>query len=187
MTIPGPAGSPPPAVPLGGPPAPGPDVPSPPAGPGVRPPFAAPPIEGRATRLWLGISTALLAVVLICGGGGTLLIGLNIVAGRALQEQARVVVGDYLDAVSQDRFTDAYALLCDERQQQESRPAFERRVRAEPEIVDYRVGEPRISGQTELVVDTPVEVTYPGGGRDTLEFRLVQDRDTGDLEICEIG
>lgn len=187
MTVPGPAGPPTPhAVPsgpgwgAGGPPPAG--VPAPPPGPGVSPPFPAPPIEGRTTRLWVGIGVAALAVLLCCGGGAAALLGLVVTGTEAVNERARVVVSDYFDAVEQREYDKAYALLCDEIQRRESPPEFVRRVAAEPPISSYTVRDATIAN--EVIV--PVDVTYARGGQRTLRVVLAQDTSTGEFEICGI-
>lgn len=186
MTASGPAG-PPYAVSPGygeasGVPAPH-DVPAPPRGPGAAPPFAAPPTEGRTTRLWIGLGVAALGVLLCCGGGIAAVIGLGVTGMEAVKEQAHVVVGDYLDAVSDREYDKAYQLLCDDAQRRESPREFEQRASAEPQISDYRIGEAGLNNE----VSVPVDVTYTGGGRDTLRFFLDQDSNTGAMEICGIN
>lgn len=192
MTAPVPAGPPLFTAPSGpvGPSVPGgpsvpfnPGAPQPPAGPGAVPPFAAPPTEGRTLRLWLGIGAAALGVLIFCGGGGTLLAGLAVAGMRAVEEQAHTTVNDYFDAVVDGRYAEAYRLLCDEVQQRESRREFERRVRAEPRIDDYEVGEVRLAD----AIHVPVDVNYVSGGSETLDVRLVQDSNTGRMEVCGIN
>lgn len=155
--------------------------PGPPPGPGVAPPFAAPPIEGRTVRLWLGIGAAALAVVLFCGGGTATLIGLSVASSRALTEQSRTVVSEYLDALRKDDFGKAYDLQCERVQRQESRQTFEQRVRAEPKIQTFRVGEP--VGADDVRV--PVDVTYAQGGQDRLTFLLVPE--SAGLQVCGVS
>ncbi|MFD0968223.1 Rv0361 family membrane protein [Plantactinospora endophytica] len=157
-------------------------MPAPPQGPGAEPLFAAPPSEGRGARLWLGLGVAALAVVLFCGGGGAALVGLLISGSQALNEQARTVVTDYLDAVDDEDFRKAYDLLCDSARQQESPAEFERRVSAEPEIASFEIGD--VSLTSELSV--PVDVTYASGGQDNLQALLDQDQTTGGLRVCDI-
>lgn len=154
----------------------------PPPGPGAAPPFAAPPIEGRTARVWLGIGAAALAVVLFCGGGTASLIGLSVAGTQALSEQSRTVISEYLDALRKDDYGKAYDLLCERLRRQESERTFEERVRAQPEIRTYRVGEP--VGNT--AVQVPVDVTYVQGGQDQLTFSLVAESSAG-LQICGIS
>jgi hypothetical protein len=157
-------------------------VPTPPPGPGVPPPFAAPPTEGRTARLWLGLGAAALAVVLFCGGGTAALIGFSVASTQAVREQARTVVGDYLEALRRDDFGKAYDLQCRRLQRQESRQAFERRVSAEPKISSYRIREP--TGSNTLTV--PVDVTDAGNGQRQLRFTLVAEGAAG-LRVCGIS
>ena len=181
MTAPGPAG-PPASYPGPDGPAPQSGVPAPPPGPGAAPPFAAPPTEGRTMRMWIGLGVAALAVLLCCGGGTAAVIGLAVSGTEAINEQARAVVGDYLDAVIHDDFGKAYDLLCVDAQRRESPPEFERRVSAEPKIAAYQVGNVSVS---DLVV--PVDITYAGGNQDNLRASLDQDTQTGGLKVCGIN
>ncbi|WP_422774644.1 hypothetical protein ACN28C_13160 [Plantactinospora sp. WMMC1484] len=157
-------------------------APPPPAGPGVEPLFPAPPSEGRGARMWLGLGVAALAVVLFCGGGGAALVGLLVSGAEALNEQARSVVTQYLDAIDDEEFDKAYGLLCESAQQRESPAEFERRVGAEPEIASFRVGDVSLTGELSV----PVDVTYASGGRDNLQALLDQDPTTGGLRVCDI-
>lgn len=161
---------------------PGAEVPAPPAGPGAVPPFPAPPVEGRTFRLWLSLGVAALAVVLCCGGGAFAVAGLLITSTQALNEQARVVVEEYFDAVRDRRYSRAYQLLCADAQRRETLEAFQRRVANEPAITAYRVGDVALTDE----ITVPVEVTYAGGRQDDLEASLVQDPDTAELKICRL-
>jgi len=162
-------------------PVPGPTYPVP-AGPGVAPPFAAPPAEGRTARVWIGLGVAALALLLCCGGGTVALVGLIVTGAEAIDEQARIAVGDYFEAVSQQDFGAAYDMLCAEAQRRESASEFARRLATEPEITGYEVGQ--VSVTSRIVV--PVEVDYARGGEDTLRVSLNQDTGTGELEVCGV-
>lgn len=158
------------------------DVPPPPPGPGVTPPFVAPPSEGRNARMWLSLGIAGLAAVLCCGAGGTALVGLVITQAESLNEQADTIVGDYFDALAQQRYPDAYKLLCNDLQRGESEAEFAARVSREPRVTSYQVGDVNL---TDLTV--PADVTYATGGRDRLEITLAQDGSTGQFEVCGIS
>ncbi|MFI6272614.1 Rv0361 family membrane protein [Micromonospora zamorensis] len=157
-------------------------APAPPPGPGVAPPFAAPPTEGRRTRLWIGLGVGALAVVLCCGGGGTAVVGLAVSGVQAIREQARTVTGDYYQALVERDYERAYEQLCDDAQRRESRPEFERRASAEPQVAAFRVGE---VDTTTLTV--PVDVTLAGGDRDQQQVSLGQDGETGGVEVCGVS
>ena len=154
-----------------------------PQGPGAVPPFPAPPTEGRSSRLWLGLGLGGLALLLCCGGGGAAVFGIGTVAARALNEQVDVVVGEYFDAVRRNRLDDAYAQLCEDAQQAESRAEFARRVGAEPAITSYEVGDIALTSVEPVV---PVEVVRAGGATATLQVDLKQDQSTGQFEVCGV-
>lgn len=177
---PGPAaGAAPPAVP--GPP-PGPGVPNPPAGPGVAPPFAAPPVEGRRTRLWLGLGAGAFALVLCCGGGGAAVIGLLVTGVQAIDEQGRAASTDYYQALVEREYGAAYDQLCPQARQQMSRREFERRSASAPQVTSFQVGE---VDQNDLTVS--VDVTLSGGDRDHQRVNLEQNQQTGQLEVCGVS
>lgn len=133
--------------------------------------------------MWLGLGVAALAVVLCCGGGAVALVGLFVSSAEAINEQARTVVGDYLEAVRDEKYGQAYQMLCDEARRRESPAEFEERISAGPTVTAYRVGD--VAFTDEITV--PVQVTYTGGERDNLRASLDQDTDTGELRVCRIG
>lgn len=183
MTVPGPTGPPTPYHVPAPPTEPPVQVPAPPTGPGAAPVFAAPPTEGRTFRMWLGLGLAALAVLLCCGGGFAGIIGLGVVVTEASNEQARVVAGEYFGALTQKQYDKAYGLLCADDRTRETGPEFGRRMAAEPEIASYRVGEATITNQ--IVV--PVDVSYVGAGRRTLNVSLVADSQSGSMRVCGIS
>jgi hypothetical protein len=156
-------------------------TPAPPPGPGVVPPFAAPPVEGRTSRIWVGLGVGGAIGLVCCGGGVAALIAFGFASQEAFDEQARVVVGDYLDAVRDREYGRAYGMLCEQEQDAESRAAFERRIAAEPPISSYQVGSLTF-GASDITV--PVDLTYAQGGSDTVRIVLVQDSGTGRFEVC---
>ncbi|GIF68636.1 hypothetical protein Ais01nite_66710 [Asanoa ishikariensis] len=163
-----------------GPPVP----PVPPQGPGVVPPFAAPPTEGRTKRLWLGLGVAGVFALLCCGGGIASVAGLTVFGVRAIEEQARVVVTDYVEALQHAEYADAYALLCDSRQRAQSPTDFAATESLAPRIDRFQVGSISTGSTNGIIV--PVDVTYATGSSSTLSFTMAQDRGTGGLEVCGV-
>ncbi|UQU63505.1 hypothetical protein COUCH_31540 [Couchioplanes caeruleus] len=158
-----------------------PPVPEPPSGPGVVPPFPAPPVEGRGRRVGLGLGLGALVLVLVLGGGLAAFIGLTTVATRALNEQADVVVSDYLDAVRDKRYGEAYDMLCQQTRDNETEAEFTSQVSAGEPIASFDVGD------VELVqMSAPVDVTYADGSTARLRAYLAQNRRTGGFEVCRV-
>ena len=151
-------------------------APAPPPGPGVHPPFPAPPTEGRGRRIGWGLGIGGAAVLLVCGGGLAAGIGLVSVAGRALNEQAHVVVGDFFAAVKAKRYGEAYNSQCQEVKNTESQAEFTRELAASDPIVSYVVGDVDL---TSVELSVPVRVTYADGTSNQLQVHLGQDRETG--------
>jgi hypothetical protein len=165
------------------PPTPGPPTPGPPPGPGVYPPFPAPPTEGRGRRIGLGLGIGAAVLVLFCGGGIAAVVGLVTVTGRALNEQAHVVVGDYFEDVQAKRYNDAYDQQCAEVKRQESRAEFAGRMAAGEPITGYQVGDVDI---TDVDLTVPVDVTYGDGQTGRLQVYLGQDTETGRFQVCGV-
>ena len=158
-------------------------VPDPPPGPGVVPPFPAPPVEGRGLRIGLGLGIGAAVLVLVCGGGLAAAIGLVSVTGRALNEQAHVVVGHYFEAVKAKRYGEAYNAQCQDEKDRETQAEFTDRISANEPISGYTVGDLDL---TSVDLSVPVNVTYATGGGARLDVHLGQDRETGEFEVCGI-
>ena len=88
----------------------------------------------------------------------------------------------YFDALSEGNYQDAYKLLCDDAQEDETPAQFTARVSSGPRITSYEVGDVAIPALT-----VPADVTYATGGQDRLEITLAQDAGTGQFEVCGIA
>jgi hypothetical protein len=155
--------------------------PPPPQGPGVHPPFPAPPVEGRGRRVGLGLGLGAGVLLLVCGGGAAAGIGLTRVMTSALNEQAEVVVGDYLEALRDREWSQAYDQLCEQAQREETEAQFTSRVSTAEQITSWDVG------TVDLVRATaPVKVTYADGDTAELRAELAQSRETGGFEVCRV-
>jgi hypothetical protein len=101
--------------------------------------------------------------------------------GSALNEQAEVVVSDYLDALRDREWSQAYDQLCDQAQLRETEPEFTSRVSTGKLITAWDVG------PVDLVQATaPVTVTYADGDTADLRAYLGQNRETGGFEVCSV-
>lgn len=155
------------------------DTPPVPQGPGVQAPFPAPPTEGGGARLGWALGIAGAALALCCGGGLVAILGFGITQVAALNEQAQVVVGEYLDSLRDEKYDDAYKLLCDREQAVLTRERFEARERARVRLRDYTLGEFDInSGKL------PVTERYRDGSSDLVTYTFESDPKTAQLEIC---
>ena len=156
---------------------------APPQGPGVVLPFPAPPTEGRRMRIGWGLGIGAAVVLLICGGGLAAMIGLGVVMTQALNEQARVVIGDYLDDLNARRYAEAYDSLCDQTKSQVSEAEFTSDQADQEPIRSYRVGEINLAS-VDLAV--PVSVTYTDGRTAQLQAYLGQNDETGEFQVCSV-
>ncbi|WP_306211939.1 hypothetical protein [Actinoplanes sp. RD1] len=159
-----------------------PSVSPPPPGPGVQPPFPAPPVEGRGRRVGLGLGLGIGAFVLIGVVGLIALIGFGTVAQSAFNEQADKVVGEYLGALRDGNYSEAYEGLCDSARASVSEPEFTERVKQQPRITAWEVGDISLATQ----VTAPVDVTYADGSTARLRANLEQDTSTGGFEVCSL-
>ena len=155
-----------------------------PAGPGlqgqpVQAPFPAAPNEGSGTRLGWALGIAGAALVLCCGGGFVAVLGFGVTQVAALNEQSRVVVSGYLDALRQDKYDDAYELLCDRQQARQSKESFASQQENRPQIRGYELGEFDINNSK-----LPVTERYADGSTDLVTYYLEPDSQTAQLEIC---
>ena len=187
MTI---APAPPPAQGVSAPPLdaaapPPPDVtpPPPPAGPGVYVPFPAPPTEGRGRRIGLALGISGAVLVLVCGGGVAAAVGLITVTSSALNEQARVVVGHFFDAVEAKRYRDAYNAQCQNVKDRETEAEFANRLSGSDQIIRHKIGKVDVAS---VDLSVPVEVTYADGASSDLHVYLGQDHNTGAFQVCGI-
>ena len=150
-----------------------------PQGPGAAAPFPAPPAEGGGARLGWGLGIAGAILVLCCGGGITAFIGLVVTQVAATNEQSRAVVSHYLDALRNDKYDEAYDLLCDEEQAVVSQDRFETRERARKKISSYQIGEFDVYNDS-----VPVHESYRDGTTDDVKYFLKPDGKDAKLEIC---
>jgi hypothetical protein len=165
--------------------APGQDAPDlgVPAGPGVVPPFPAPPVEGRSTRLWVGLGVGALVLVLCGGGGAAALFGLIVTTTRAVTEQVDAAVNGYFGALRDKRYDEAYKVLCPKAKRTESVAAFTDRVSTNEPIRSFKARSAPLTSTAPVV---PVDIVYTDGTRGTVQVELAQNPDTGRFEVCDV-
>ncbi len=168
-----------PPAPYGPPPAPDLAVP---AGPGVVPPFPAPPVEGRGARVGAGIGIGAAVLLLLGGGGAAAVAGLYVTAAKALDEQLGVVVDQYYSALRDQRYEQAYLLLCDTEQDAETSSEFAARERGEDPITSFSRGSIQLAAEPVV----PVELVRDDGTRRNVRVVLTQDPRTGKFEVCGV-
>jgi hypothetical protein len=153
-----------------------------PPGPGAAPPFPAAPSEGGGTRLGWALGVAGLIVALCCGGGLVAGVGLAVTGVKAINERARVAVGDYLTALKDKRYEDAYHLLCESEQKRQDLARFTSREQSRPEQIEsFQLGEVDLRS-TDITL--PVTEHYTDGATGQVTYLLVQDPKTTALEVC---
>ena len=156
--------------------------PPPPPGPGVHPPFPAPPVEGRGKRTGTTLGIIAGVLVLVCGAGTIAAGGFFTAFTSALEEQAQVVVGRYLDDLRERDFAGAYLQLCEQARDSESQTDFASRMAESEPLQSYRFYE--LSMGIQIVL--PVDLVYAGGDTVQAEAVLGQNTQTGEFEVCEL-
>lgn len=156
-------------------------APPPPPGPGVQPPFVAPPTDGTRRRRWIAVGISAGVAVFLCIAGAAGLGGLLVFGTRALQEQAQARVEEYLTALREAEYQQAYGLLCDGLQASTSPAQFEQASRDGPQVSSFDVGE-AVFGPEDIRVPTTVD--YADGTVRQIRFLLDQDSRTGQFEVC---
>jgi hypothetical protein len=167
----------PPGVPV---PPGAPAVPPPPAGPGVQPPFVAPPTDGTRQRRWVAIGLATGFAVLVCVGGLVALGGLVVLGTQVVRDEAEASVTKYLTALRDEKYTQAYALLCDREQARVSEANFVNTQLDAPHVTSFSVGGAELSDQIRV----PATVNYANGAMDSIHYIMEQDAETGAVEVC---
>jgi len=165
-----------------GPPTPGPARlgPPPPAGPGVQPPFVAPPTDGARRRRWLALGLAGAAALVCCVGGLSGAGGLLVLGNQMVLEEAKGVVTNYLTAVRDKEYAEAYSLLCDSELASIDETEFVDMIQRSPALRSFTVGEPVVA--EELTV--PATLRYTDGRSEAVRYLLDQDTSTGAFEVC---
>lgn len=157
-------------------------APPPPLGPGVQPPFVAPPTDGTKQRRWLAVGLSVGFAVLLCIGGLVGLGGLVVLGTQVIRDDAEATVTNYLGAVRDGHYDEAYRLLCDSVQAHTSKLAFIDDQLGGPRVASFQVGAATLSD--EIVV--PATVTYADQSSAGLDFIMAQDTETGAVEVCGI-
>jgi hypothetical protein len=147
--------------------------PAPPAGPGVRPPFVAPPTDGNRKRLWTGLITAGVIVVVLCGGGVAGFAALVTSTVDARRTAATKAVTEFLTDLQHDNFAGAYEAQCDELKQRLSFRAFTDEF-SNSQLISFRLEEPEIDTDSTIV---PVQLTFTDGTQNLDRIVVVQDSD----------
>lgn len=145
----------------------------------MRVPFAAPPTERDRKRLWIGLGVGGAALLLCCVGGLVGFGALAVIGQRTLPSQARTVVGDFLDRLSQQEWGEAYDLLCQPRRRSEGLAAFTDRQQQYPQIDSYAVATP--AQKTAPFVVT-AQVRDRDGDEEDERYQVVAE--SGQLKVC---
>ena len=148
-------------------------LPAAPVGPGVRPPFVAPPTDGNRKRLWTGLISAGVIVVVLCGGGVAGFAALVTSTVDARRSAATKAVTEFLTDLQHDNYAGAYEAQCDELKQRLSFQAFTDEF-SNSQLISFRLQEPEIDTDSTIV---PVQLTFTDGTQSLDRIVVIQDSD----------
>ncbi len=155
-------------------------VPAPPPGPGVQPPFVHPPTDGVKQRRLLAFGLAGATVLVLCVGGIFGIGALLVFGSQMISDQARTAVTEYLTAVQNEDYAQAYTSLCDTERARLDESRFARSFANSPGIRSFTVGDPILTDR--MVV--PATIRFDDGSSDAVRYLLEQDTSTGEFEVC---
>ncbi len=163
---------------FGGPPQPPPQPPAPvrqsvPPGPGVQPPFAAPPVQKEGGTLALTLIIGSVVMVLCLVGGG---IGLGSAVYSAFREtdrEAKAAAGQYLDAIREQRYSDAYKMTCKPLRRKVDESEFTATKQRDGRIVDYELAQVEALQDGRLVV--PATLQLESGDKTRIGVVMVRE------------
>jgi hypothetical protein len=130
-------------------------------------------------RLWWALGTGALAILLCCGGGIAVFVGMIVTGTRAAQEQAEQTVGHYVESLERGKFDEAYNLVCDELQQRYTADDLEDLERRTVTSTGFTVGNLDLT-----TLQIPVQLRYASGEPREVTYQLTQDKSTGKIEVC---
>jgi len=146
----------------------------------VQAPFVVPPTDGARRRRGWAIGLSVGAAVLVCAAGVGGAGGILALAAQAVRDQAESAVEDYLGALKDEQYDQAYALLCDPLQTRVSPNAFGAAESRLPTVTGFEVGSAILSED----ITVPATVEREDGTVRSVHYFVLQDRRTGELEVC---
>jgi hypothetical protein len=111
----------------------------------VRPPFAAPPVRKEAGTLAVALIIGGLVLLVCLGGGGVGLVAAVVTASVQTEEQVTEAAMDYLDALVDERYADAYQMTCG---------PFRRKVPRQEYVTDKERGVPLQDYELQMITPT---------------------------------
>lgn len=154
---------------------------APPRGPGVPVPFAAPPNEKNSAKLALAIVSAVVGVVVVCGGGTVAGFGILVWTSNELVVQAESAAEEFLEDVAGGDYDDAYDSLCGELKDDLTEDEFVSEWE-QIGVVDFETDRAVESGSG---LEVPAEVTTDEGDVLELDLTVVPDEPSLDMSVCD--
>jgi hypothetical protein len=138
----------------------------------VQPPFAAPPVQKEGGKLALGLIIGGVVMLLCLVGGGIGLGGAVYSAFRETDREAKAAAGEYLDAIREQRYSDAYEMTCKPLRRKVDEGEFTASKQRDDKIVDYQLSQVQaLDGQ--LVV--PAKLQLENGDETRIGVVMVRE------------
>jgi hypothetical protein len=113
-------------------------------------------------------------------GGLVGLGGVVVLSIQVLRDESVTAVTEFLTAIQDERFGEAYDQLCESAKTQTSRSAFIRDQTRGPGITRFTVGE----AQLDDAIRVPATINYDDRTVSSVHFVMEQDAQTGAVEVC---
>jgi hypothetical protein len=135
----------------------------------------APPPKSR--KGWvIGLSIAVVVLVLCCG-----CLGLGgFAVYRAIgseKDRARDNTAEYLDALKDQQYEDAYTMICKRDRDHQTKEQFVTEQTAKPKLVDYDIRGTSISREDGVEYQVRTHLKFQGGSSQNKQFDVVSDDD----------
>ncbi len=136
-------------------------------------PFAAPPVQKEGGTLALTLIIGSVVMVLCLVGGG---IGLGSAVYSAFREtdrEAKAAAGQYLDAIREQRYSDAYKMTCKPLRRKVDESEFTATKQRDGKIVDYELAQVEALQDGRLVV--PATLQLESGDKTRIGVVMVRE------------
>ncbi len=145
-------------------------------------PFPAPPRE-RNPRIWITL-VVVAGIILLCGGGGVAaFIGYTV----RTTNQVKAAADDFLTAIEQQRYDDAYRMQCASARQGQSERQFQDGLTGGPRLVSHQLSPPQgLNDKGAAGFAVPAQLHY-ADGQSSQKRIVVVPRDSGggsDMVVC---
>ncbi|MGH3748513.1 MAG: hypothetical protein ACRDT8_14085 [Micromonosporaceae bacterium] len=149
-----------------------------PPGPGVRPPFAAPPVRKQGGKLALALVLGSVGAVVCLIAAAAIFGGVMYQAFQDTDQEAKAAVSQYLDALRDQSYRDAYQLTCRAHRKEVPEAEYVANRRESAPLRDYRLGTIQApAGQAPPgAYAVPARLQFADGTMSNFDFVVVRER-----------